>query len=82
MPMSFCAPNYDASLEPIVYDTSYNIALRKRLEDDYYKKCFIKTAQGSECICGANSYYKMVQVPYDLNKIDSYGLAVEKLNNK
>ena len=38
----FSAPNYDPNLKPIVYDVSYNVALRNKLEDDFHKKYTVK----------------------------------------
>lgn len=51
-----------------IYDSSYNIALRKKLEDDYDKK--YRTCNNNGCVYNGpfNSYYWEVQVPYDLNK--------------
>lgn len=65
---AFSAPNYDPNSKPIVYDVSYNIALRKKLEANYDKKYM--TCDQNGCVYNAplNAYYHEVQVPYDLNK--------------
>lgn len=63
------APNYDPNQKPVVYDVSYNVALRKKLEDDYHKK-YTKVINENFAIDTAplNAYYWEVQVPYDLQK--------------
>lgn len=53
---------------PIIYDASYNVALRNKLESQYDKK--YKTCDDNGCVYNAplDSYYLEVQVPYDRNK--------------
>ena len=64
------APNYTG--KEIVYDVSYNINLRNKLEADYYKKCYIHHKNGgSENICGTNSYNYLVLTPYNFLKKNS-----------
>lgn len=67
---AFSAPNYDPNKKPIVYDVSYNIALRKKLEANYDKKYLHVNKDGTYGYYDGplNSYYLEVQVPYDLNK--------------
>ena len=68
-PLAYSAPNYDPNIKPVIYDVSYNVELRNRLEKEYFDKCFIQTSPTtSEQICGVNSYYEMVQNPYNLQK--------------
>ena len=62
-------PNYDPNQEPIVYDVSYNVALRKKLEDAYDKK-YIKEVSPNNLIdtSQVGAYYWEVIVPYDRQK--------------
>lgn len=62
----FAMPGYNPNNnEPIVYDTSCNIALRKKLEDDYHKK-YIKEISPNEFVSTAppGAYHKEVIAPY------------------
>lgn len=66
----FAMPGYNPNNnEPIVYDTSYNIALKKKLKDDYHKK-YIKEISPNEFVSTAplDAYYWEVIVPYDRQK--------------
>ena len=71
---AFSAPNYDPNSKPIVYDVSYNIALRKKLEDDFNKKYPATLSYDKDGYpvysydYPPEAYYWEVQVPYDLNK--------------
>lgn len=67
-------PFYQPDQKPVVYDVSYNIALRNKLEADYFKKCFKQVSPNeSRQICGTNSYAKQVVQKYDLlKKPDDY----------
>ncbi len=67
---AFSAPNYDPNSKPIVYDVSYNIALRKKLEADYDKKYLHVNKDGTYGYYDAplGAYGREVIVPYDLNK--------------
>ena len=39
------------------------------LEKEYFDKCFVQISPtSSEQVCGTNSYYEMVQNPYNLQK--------------
>ncbi len=62
-------PNYDPNQEPIVYDVSYNIALRNKLEDDFHKK-YTKEITPTYFIDTSpmGAYYWEVIVPYDRQK--------------
>lgn len=65
--LTFAVPNYTGK-KPTVYDTSYNIQLRKQLEDNYHKKCNKKIDDTHYVdVCPMNAYYYEVTVPYDLN---------------
>lgn len=65
----YSAPNYDPNIKPIVYDVSYNVELRNFLEKEYYDKCYVQIAENHHNnICGINSFYEMVQNPYNLIK--------------
>lgn len=67
--MVLSAPNYDPSLKPIVYDVSDDIALRNKLEDNFYKK-YVKKIDDTHYVDTSplDAYYWEVQVPYDLRK--------------
>jgi hypothetical protein len=68
--MAFSMPGFDPNdNEPIIYDVSYNINLRNKLEADYDKK-YTKKIDDYHYVDTAplNAYYWEVQVPYDLNK--------------
>ena len=59
---------------PIIYDTSYNIALRNKLEDDYTKK-YVKQINKNYSVDTSpfGAYSREVLLPYDLNKkTDNY----------
>lgn len=63
-------PGYDPNdNKPIYYDVSYNIALRKNLEDAYDKK-YIKEVSPNNLIdtSQVGAYYWEVIVPYDRQK--------------
>jgi len=65
----FSVPGFDPNNnKPIIYDSSYNIDLRNKLEADYDKK--YRTCDDKGCVYNAplNSYYLEVQVPYDRYK--------------
>ena len=67
--LAYSDPYYDPNKKPIVYDVSYNVELRNRLEKEYFDKCFIQTSPTTtEHICGVNAYYEWVQNPYNLQK--------------
>ena len=52
-----------------IYDSSYNIALRKKLEDDFHNKYNVKVDETHYIDTSPmGAYYREVQVPYDLNK--------------
>ena len=76
--MSFAAPDYNPNHKTITYDTSYNIALWNKLKTEYDKKCWVYKSDGSHNICGTNSFYKMVQVPYDLNKLPDEATIIKE----
>ncbi len=66
---AFSAPNYDPNKKPIVYDVSYNIALRKKLEDDFHNKYTVKVDETHYIDTSPmGAYSREVLVPYDLNK--------------
>lgn len=66
--ISFAAPNYDPNKKWTTYDTTYNIELRKKLENAYHKKCNKKINETHYVdICPMHAYYYEVTVPYDLN---------------
>ena len=86
--ISLSAPNYDPNNVTTVYDNSYNIELRNRLEREYYEKCHIQiTPTLGENICGTNSYAEMVAQKYiDLQKNDDelphYQIKTTKLHGQ
>lgn len=63
-------PDYDKNDNtPIVYDVTYNVNLRNKLEDDYHKKYTVKVDDKHYLdTAPMGAYYQEVQVPYDLNK--------------
>ncbi len=65
---AFSAPNYDPNSKPIVYDVSYNIALRKKLETNFDKK--YSKCDNNGCIYNypLGAYEQEVVIPYALNK--------------
>ena len=70
---AFAMPDnlYDENNQkPIIYDASYNIALRKKLEADYDKKYLHVNKDGTYGYYDTplNSYEKEVVIPYALNK--------------
>lgn len=66
------APNYTGK-KPVIYDVSYNINLRNKLEADFTKKYYKETPQGYELSAGANTYNYEVETPYALmKKPDNY----------
>ena len=74
----FSAPNYDPNLKPIVYDVSYNVALRNKLEDDFHKKYAPKVTVTKDTVTYTynyppNAYAREVIEPYDrLKKPNNY----------
>ena len=58
-------PYYDKNNITVEYDPAYNVALRQKLEDEYWKRHYVdeETING-----GPEAYYREVLVPYDLNK--------------
>lgn len=66
---AFSAPNYDPNKKPIVYDVSYNIALRKKLEDDFHNKYNVKIDENHYVDTSPmGAYEREVVIPYALNK--------------
>lgn len=67
---AFAVPDNIQVGEPTftVYDASYNIALRNKLEDDFDKKYLVREGNKSIYTSKFGAYYNEVQVPYDLNK--------------
>ena len=68
---AFAVPDNIQVGEPTftVYDASYNIALRKKLEDNFHKKYTVKVDENHYVDTSPmGAYYNEVQVPYDLNK--------------
>jgi len=61
----YSEPYYDKNNITIEYDPAYNVALRQKLEDEYWKRHYVdeETING-----GPEAYYREVLVPYDLNK--------------
>mgnify|MGYP006928584257 FL=1 len=64
------APNYDPNYKTVVYDVADDVALRKKLEDNFDKKYPpIVTKTKDSVIYTYNypedAYYKEVIVPYD-----------------
>lgn len=72
------APNYDPNKKPVIYDSSYNIALRKKLEDDYDKK--YATCDDKGCVYNAplGAYGREVQYQYDINKKNWQDTVIDK----
>lgn len=66
----FSAPGFDPNNnKPIIYDVSYNIALRNKLEADFHKKYTEKVNDNYYIDTSPlNAYYYEVQVPYDRYK--------------
>ena len=66
------APNYDPDFKGVTYDTSYNIALRNRLEKQYHDKCTVKYSETySADVCDMNAYTREVEIPYNHQKINN-----------
>lgn len=56
---------YSYTLEVTEWDPTYNINLRKKLENEFYKRHYIDEHHTSADV---DSYYKEVLEPYELNK--------------
>lgn len=71
----FSASVDDRKGKTIIYDGTYNINLRNKLEDDFHKKY---PCNGEHCNYPDDGYYKEVLEPYakmkkpDLYKIERY----------
>lgn len=63
---AFSAPNYDPNYKTVVYDVADDVALRKKLEDDFHKK-YTKQISPNYYIdtSPVDAYYNEVVVPYD-----------------
>ena len=53
---------------PIVYDVTYNVNLRNKLEADFDKKYLVREGNKSIYTSKFGAYGREVIVPYDLNK--------------
>lgn len=70
--ITLAAPNYDPNFKGVTYDTSYNITLRNRLEQQYHDKCTIKHSETySTDICDMNAYTREVEIPFFEQKINT-----------
>lgn len=63
--VALSAPNYDPNNVTTEWDPTYNINLRKKLENEFYKRHYIDEHHTS---ANVDSYYKEVLEPYELNK--------------
>ena len=61
----YSAPNYDKNNITTEWDPAENIALRNKLEEEYYKR---HTIDEHHMNGGPEAYYREVLVPYCLNK--------------
>ncbi len=63
-------PDYDKNDNtPIIYDVTYNVNLRNKLEDDYHKKYTVKVDDNHYLdTAPMDAYEKEVVIPYALNK--------------
>jgi hypothetical protein len=67
--MVFSMPGFDPNdNEPIIYDVSYNINLRNKLEADYDRKYHHCNNDGCYYDAPLGAYEKEVVIPYALNK--------------
>lgn len=59
--VALSAPNYDPNNVTTEWDPTYNINLRKKLENEFYKRHYIDEHHTSADV---DSYYKEVLEPY------------------
>ena len=74
----FSAPVDDQKGKTIIYDVTYNVNLRNKLENDFDKKYCVEYDDHWECNYPDDAYYREVLEPYakmkkpDLYKIERY----------
>lgn len=62
-------PDYDKNDNtPIIYDVTYNVNLRNKLEADFDKKYLVREGNKSIYTSKFEAYEREVVIPYALNK--------------